>query len=60
MTVDIFVSDYRFNAIAKAIAALEPCPFAGHVTVDQVKHVLGETGDIWPLSIAALVIAANE
>ena len=36
---------------AELIAALEPCPFAGVVTVDQVKLALGEHLDIWPESI---------
>jgi hypothetical protein len=37
--------------LAEAIASIEPCPFTGKVTADQVKLVLGEKVNIWPLSI---------
>ena len=56
MATDIFVSDYRFNRLADAIADLPPCPFYGRVTTDQIKHVLGVVGDVWPISIAAHMI----
>ena len=48
----IYVDTELYNRAAKAIAALEPCPFAGVVTVDQIKIVLGEVADIWPAAIA--------
>lgn len=50
---DVYIDTARFEGIAKAIAALEPCPFFGVVTADQVKIALGEHGDIWPDSIRA-------
>jgi len=48
---EIYIATARENRIAEAIAALEPCPFHGCITSDQVKIVLGEVGDIWPESI---------
>jgi len=38
----IYFENESFNGAARAIAALKPCPFAGVVTVDQVKIALGE------------------
>lgn len=35
----------------------EPWPFAGKVTADQVKLILGEKGNVWPDSI---LLDANE
>jgi hypothetical protein len=48
---EIYIATARENRIAEAIAALEPCPFRGRITTDQVKIVLGEVGNIWPESI---------
>jgi hypothetical protein len=50
---DVYIDTGRFERIAIAIAALEPCPFFGVVTADQVKMALGEHGDIWPEAIRA-------
>ncbi len=47
-----YVENETYNRLALAIAALEPCPFAGKVTDDQVKVTLSEHLDIWPASIA--------
>jgi hypothetical protein len=41
-----------FNETAEAIACLEPCPFAGKVTVDQIKVVMVEIGGLMPASVA--------
>lgn len=49
--MEVYLETSRLNQMAEAIAALEPCPFTGRVTADQVKLVLGERGNIWPLSI---------
>ena len=54
-----FISDYRFDSVAEAIARLEPCPFAGVVTADQVKEVLGVIGDVWPIGILADLIVTG-
>jgi hypothetical protein len=48
---EIYIATARENRLAKAIAALTPCPFHGCITADQVKIVLGEVGNIWPESI---------
>ena len=48
---EIYIATARENRIAEAIAALEPCPFHGRITTDQIKIVLGEVGNIWPASI---------
>ena len=40
--------------------ALDPCPFAGKVTADQVKIVLGNVANIWPASIAMDAAHAKE
>ena len=42
----MLVKTEKFNAAAEKIAALEPCPFAGRVTADQVKLVIGEVLDV--------------
>lgn len=47
----IYVENGLLDGVAEAIASLEPCPFAGKVTADQIKIVLGEVGDVWPGSI---------
>lgn len=49
----IYVENELFDHVAKVIAALEPCPFAGKVTADQIKIALADATDIWPASIAA-------
>ena len=41
-----------YDRAMQDIATLKPCPYAGRVTADQVKIVLGELLDIWPDSIA--------
>jgi len=41
-----------FHETAEAIARLEPCPFAGKVTADQIKEVLVEIGGLMPASVA--------
>lgn len=48
----ITIDGGRLHRAAEKIAALKPCPFAGIVTVDQVKTALGELLDVWPDSIA--------
>jgi hypothetical protein len=47
----VYIENELFDRIASTIVALEPCEFVGRVTVDQIKIVLGEVGDIWPESI---------
>lgn len=47
-----YLKTETLNRAAEIIAALEPCPFAGVVTADQVKIALGEHLDVWPESIA--------
>jgi hypothetical protein len=37
-----FIANGLLDRAAAKIAALEPCPFAGVVTADQVKLALGE------------------
>lgn len=49
----IYVENELFDRVAKVIAAIEPCPFAGEVTADQIKIALADAADIWPVSIAA-------
>lgn len=49
----IYVETELFDRVAVAIAALEPCPFAGRVTKDQIKMALASAADVWPVSIAA-------
>ena len=48
---EIYLSVVPHHRLAEKIANLEPCPFVGRVTPDQVKIALGEFGDIWPESI---------
>lgn len=57
---DIYIPDDKLFRLADKLAALEPCPFAGRVTRDLVLTALGEFGDLWPKSIAADVVRANE
>ena len=49
---ETYVESVYYARVAKALAELEPCPFTGVVTVDQVKIALGEWLNIWPASIA--------
>jgi hypothetical protein len=51
MTLDHFVPLENITRAANAIANLEPCPFAGRITPEQIIAALGEFGDIWPESI---------
>lgn len=44
----IYVADAAFKSLAEALAGLEPCPFAGRVTADQVMIALAEVGRIVP------------
>jgi|GEM_PF-6028940 len=55
MQTEIYVEDQRLIRLADKIADLEPCPFAGRVTRDQVLMALGEFGDFWPESILSSV-----
>jgi len=50
--MSIYFENAEYDRACRAIAALEPCPFACVVTADQVKIALGEHLDIWPESIA--------
>lgn len=52
---EIYIEDARLFALADAIAALEPCAWAGRITRDQILIALGEHGDIWPISILSHV-----
>lgn len=40
-----------WQKLVTELANIKPCPFAGRVTEDQIKIVLGEHGNIWPRSI---------
>jgi hypothetical protein len=51
--MDFYLPTEKYNALAEALANLEPCPVRGVITADQIKIVLGERADIWPASIAA-------
>lgn len=55
---DIYLPYDRYTRLVAALANLEPCPFAGRITEDQIKVALGEAGDIWPLEIRGDVIVA--
>jgi hypothetical protein len=58
MRPDYFVPDELLFPAADAIAHLQPCPFAGRVTRDQVLMVLGELADVWPVSVQKALEAA--
>ncbi|TAI63464.1 hypothetical protein [Bradyrhizobium sp. Leo170] len=45
---EIYLSDDRHSRLVQAILNAKPCPFAGHVTADQITMALGEVGSIWP------------
>jgi hypothetical protein len=49
---ETYIDSVVYDRVVKALVELEPCPFAGVVTVDQVKIALGEWLNIWPASIA--------
>lgn len=52
MTTETFINTARLERIAEAIAALEPCPFRGVVTADQIKMTMAEF-DLLPEIIRA-------
>jgi hypothetical protein len=52
VTKPSYIGSERLHRAAVALAKLEPCPYAGRVTEDQVKLALGEFLDIWPDTIA--------
>jgi hypothetical protein len=56
---DIYLQHDRYTRLAAALANLEPCPFAGRITEDQIKTVLGEAGDIWPVEIRGDVASSS-
>jgi hypothetical protein len=47
------------NRADVGLATLQPCPFAGVVTPDQVKVAQGELLDIWPQSISPMMNVAG-
>lgn len=47
----VYLNDDLHERLTEALAAIEPCSFAGRATCDQVAIVLGEVGDIWPETI---------
>ncbi|QDM32698.1 hypothetical protein FNL55_16080 [Tardiphaga sp. vice352] len=49
---DVYIGTARFERIAEAIAALEPCPFFGVLTADQIMMALAEN-DVLPEIIRA-------
>lgn len=51
MLMATYIENELYDRAASALAELKPCELAGRVTVDQIKIVLGEIGDIWPTSI---------
>jgi hypothetical protein len=55
----IYVENKLFDHVVNVIATLEPCPFAGKVTIDQIKLALADATDVWPVSIAADARAWN-
>lgn len=57
-TPDIYLDYDRYSRLVTALANLQPCPFAGRITEDQIKVALGEAGDVWPLEIRGDVIMA--
>lgn len=57
---EIYIERSRLHAIADAIAALEPCPFTGTITRDQIVLALGEHGNIWPVSLLEDALCGNQ
>ena len=49
--IPTYYGQFAYDNLVDQILQLKPRPFAGKVTADQVKIVLGEVGDIWPVSI---------
>jgi hypothetical protein len=49
---ETYIDSVVYDRVVKELAELQPCPFAGVVTADQVKLALGERLNIWPASIA--------
>jgi hypothetical protein len=47
---EIYLDDERHGRLVDNLLNVQPCPFAGRVTADQITLALGEAGDIWPLS----------
>jgi hypothetical protein len=41
---------YEYDRLVHALVTMKECSFAGKVTADLVKMVLGEYADIWPPS----------
>lgn len=58
-TPDIYLANDRYSRLVTALADLQPCPFAARITEDQIKRVLGEAGDVWPVEIRGAVVIAN-
>ena len=50
-----YYQDSTYNRAVETMAKVEPCPVTGRIDPDSFKIILGETLDIWPASIAALV-----
>lgn len=48
---DIYLDDERYATLVAALLNVQPCPFEGVVTADQIKMALGMGGDIWPMEI---------
>ncbi len=46
---DIYLDDERYARLVNALLNVQPCPFAGHVTADQIMMALGEVGNVWPI-----------
>ncbi len=47
-----FFKKKLYDQVMHKVATVKACPYAGVVTADQVKIILGELLDIWPNSIA--------
>lgn len=45
--MEIYFADEHHARLVNALLNLQPCPFAGRVTADQITLALGEAG-IWP------------
>ena len=59
MTKEIYLHHDQYSRLVERLANLEPCPFAGKITPDQIKVALGEAGNIWPKEIYGDVIVAR-
>ncbi|MGB3536861.1 MAG: hypothetical protein WBA42_01745 [Mesorhizobium sp.] len=49
--MDVFIENESYDRAIAAIAALEPCPFEGKITADQIKWVLADEAEIYPARI---------